>query len=53
VSCAKTAQQIDFPDSRLGSAGLQWAQGSASSIVFATWRIRLNRPSATAMWHYV
>jgi len=47
--------------------GLGWAEGSTSSIVFTswcqcalmgghigvTWRIRLNHPSATAMWYYV
>jgi len=47
--------------------GVGWAEGRISSIVFArwrqcahmerhvggTWRIRLNRPSAAAMWSYV
>jgi len=39
---------------RLGCGlGLGWAEGSTSSIIFATWRIRLNRPSAAAMQPYV
>jgi len=51
---------------RLG-CGLRWAKGSTNSITFArwrqcahmgghidaTWRIRLNRLSAAAMWSYV
>jgi len=53
VNCAKTAEPIDLPF----VYGLGWAKGSTSSIVFAlmgghiaaTWRIRLNHPSTTAM----
>ena len=63
VSCAKMVNQSIC---HLGY-GLGLAQESTSSIVFArrrqcslmgrhigaTWRIRLNRPSAVAMWPYV
>jgi len=59
MSCAETAE-------RLG-CGLGWAEGSISSIVLASWRqcahmgrhigatwwIRLNRLSASAMWSHV
>jgi len=62
VSPAKTAEPFDL------TFGLwTWAEGSTSSIVFArgrqcdhmeghigaTWRIRLNRPSAAAMRPYI
>jgi len=62
MSCAKTAEPIDLPF----GCGLGRAKRSTNSIVFvrwrqravmggytATWRIRLNRPTAAAMRPYV
>jgi len=63
VSCSKMAEPIDLTF----GCGLWWAEGSTSSVVYArlrqcaligwhigaTWRIRLNSPSAAAMRPYV
>jgi len=55
VSCAKTAEPIEIP------FGL-WAWMSTGKLAYvlyggavhigATWRIRLNRPCAAAMWPF-
>jgi len=50
MSCAKMAESIEMP---LG-CGLGWAKGSMCYMyIGATWRIQLNRLSATAMRPYV
>ena len=51
VSCAKMAERIKMPFELWTRVG--WTKHATWGHIGATWRIRLNRPCAAAMWPYV